>query len=270
MNDAPPPTAKWQKTATAAAEDEKEPASILDKGKRRATATDEELNVMDLWRSLPANIVSHFIYPFAVKVIKNREELIEAVDEYLDEYYSYFKREAKDDDNRIRYPIGDWDVSRIDDFTRVFDEDRNRKAKNFNEDLSRWNVAHGTSFARMFFGCHSFQSDLSTWDTGRAINLRNMFHGCTSFNSDLSRWNVANATNLGAMFSSCTIFNSDLSRWNVANATSLNSMFYGCTSFNSDLSNWNVAKATNLADMFICCTGFNSDLSRWNVSNAPT
>jgi hypothetical protein len=72
----------------------------------------ERQRIIDLLRSLPAHVVANHIYPFAVKIIENREELIVAVDEYLDN---------DDDDvgnNRIRYPIGDWDVSRVTGLTR--------------------------------------------------------------------------------------------------------------------------------------------------------
>jgi surface protein len=333
MDDSPP-TAKRQKT-TAPVEDENEPA-ILDEESKGATVKADR-TVMDLLRSLPANIVAIYIYPFAVKVIKNREELIEAVDEYLDEFYcdddedevswsdkdeddsedtSSDDEEAKEQDasstfsddhisssdlshqnssmeprgsdelqdgdeddeeehydedvpssdeyglyysdqNRIRYPIGDWDVSGVDDFTSVFDSMKNRKAKNFNEDLSRWNVANGTSFARMFVRCPVFQSDLSNWNTGRATNLWCMFNGCKSFQSDISRWNVANATDLSWMFFDCSSFNSDVSRWDLANATNLNYMFYQCTSFNSDVSQWDVANAGPFTKgMFRGCDSF--------------
>jgi surface protein len=117
---------------------------------------------------------------------RNREELIVAVDEYLDEYINDDDGEAMKDDenvgnNRTRYPIAYWDVSRVDDFSSVLDERRNPKARNFNKDLSRWKVANGTSFARMFYGCHVFQSDLSDWNTSRATNLDEMFDRCTSF-----------------------------------------------------------------------------------------
>jgi surface protein len=268
--DDPPPPAKRQKTTTAAA-NEKEPAS-LDEERKEATAEDDR-TIVDLLQSLPANVVANHVYPFAVKVIKNHKGLIEAVDEYLDEYYSDDAEEEKNDNedvgnNRIRYPIGDWDVSGVDDFTSAFDWRRNRKTRNFNEDLSRWNVASGTWFYGMFYHCTSFNSDLSNWDTGRAINLRQMFDRCTSFNSDLSRWDVGSATNLRHMFTCCTSFNSDLSRWNVANAFDFESMFYGCQSFNSDLSRWNMDNADDLTGMFFDCTSFNSDLSRWNVMNA--
>jgi surface protein len=274
--DDPPPSAKWQETTTTAAEakgDGKEPSSIRAEERRRAAATDDDRTVMDLLRLLPASIVANYILPFASKVIKNRDELIAAVDEYLDEFYSNDNGEAKNDDedignNQNRYPIGDWDVYGVDDFTSVFAGWRNIKAVNFNEDLSRWNVAHGTMFARMFAGCTSFNSDLSRWDTANATDLSYMFIGCVSFNADLLRWNVANAANLSHMFHGCTSFNSDLSIWNMANATYLNNMFEGCTSFNSDLSRWNTANATELSIMFENCISFSSDLSDWNVANA--
>jgi surface protein len=277
MVDPASPTAKQQMTtaAAAAADDEQEPASIRDEERRRTTtANDNNRTVLDLLRSLPANIVASYIYPFAVKVIHNHEELIKAVDEHLDEFYGeglnqrrrIGGRPAGRDvgNHRIRYPIGDWDVSRVNNFISIF----NYMRKNFNDDLSRWNVAKGTSFARMFNGCYLFNSDLSNWNTGRASNLSSMFCHCFIFNSDVSRWNVANATKLRSMFFGCTRFNSDVSRWSTANATNLRHMFFRCRSFNPDLSRWNVANATDLSCMFQDCTSFNSDLSRWNVANA--
>jgi surface protein len=351
MDEQPLPVAKRQKTK----QDEGNTTGLT----RGAAAAKKEspTSFTDLLRSLPANIVAKYIYPFAVKVVKNREELIKVVDEYLDGFYtegdgdeaSWFDEEDEEegedtpsyievaegqdasstlsDDHissdpshqnssmeprggdepqdgektttgfvharRVYCPIGDWDVSQVDDFTSVFDHLRNRNARNFNEDLSRWNVANGTSFVRMFYGCHVFQSDLSCWNVANATDMSFMFWSCTNFKSDVSRWkttnansfcfmfwsctnfnsdvsdwNVANATNVSGMFAGCTIFNSDLSRWNVANAHAFSWMFDGCTSFNSDLSRWNVANATNFSWMFDECTSFNSDVSRWNVANA--
>jgi surface protein len=283
MDVAQPSTSKWQTTTmtTAPAAAEKAPTSIPDEERQRVTVKDNDRTVMDLLRSLPTNIVADYIYPFAVKVIRNREQLIVAVDEYLDEFYrdeffDYRGQRRRIDrpaaglhvgNHPIRYPIGDWDVSRVTDFTKVFDEGRNPKAKNFNEDLSRWNVSNGTSFVGMFLGCHVFQSDLSNWNTAKATDFNNMFRGCTSFNADLSSWNVTNATSMYSIFWGCTKFNSDLSRWNVANATNLRCMFVACTSFNADLSRWNVANVTDLSRMFLGCSIFDSDLSRWNVTN---
>jgi surface protein len=236
MEDDPSPTVKRQKTTIAAAE--------------------EEATILDLLRSLPSNIVGNYIYPFAVKVIQNHKGLIKAVDEYLNEFYIIYDEVDEDennDENRINYPIGDWDVSRVDNFTSVFDLRRNLKVWHFIEDLSRWNVAKGTSFARMFYGCDAFQSDLSNWDTGRATDLHDMFEGCTSFYSDLLRWNVANATNLSRMFYGCISFNSNVLRWDVANAIgNMDGMFAGCVSFNRDfVATWPLPDEQRRLSMFV-------------------
>jgi len=45
----------------------------------------------------------------------------------------------------------------------------------------------------MFCECKNFNSDLSKWDVSRGINFALMFYYCKSFNSDLSNWNVKNA-----------------------------------------------------------------------------
>jgi surface protein len=127
---------------------------------------------MDILRALPSNIISDIIYPLAVRVVKDRNHLIEAVDFYCDEinHNSYLCR---------RYPIGMWDVESVADFSRVFDAfERNRTLRNFNEDVSSWNVANGTTFELTFFGCGSFNSDVSRWNVANATDLSYMFFGC--------------------------------------------------------------------------------------------
>jgi surface protein len=217
---------------------------------------------MDVLRALPSIIVADIIYPLAVRIIKDRYHLIKAVDFYWDP-------SNHDSDLCRRYPIGQWDVEAVRDFSNVFDaSDRNIKLQNFNEDVSSWNVANGTTFERMFYLCESFNSDVSRWNVANATDLSDMFCNCELFNSDVSRWDVANATDLSYMFCNCGLFNSDLSRWDVANATDLSHMFCECVLFNSDLARWNVANATDLSYMFSWCVLFNSDVSRWNVANA--
>jgi hypothetical protein len=131
MDDPPPPGKRqYTTTTTTEAEAEQEPTSIrveeravdiIDQKKKNARMT--TISIIDLLRSLPANIVAHYVYPFAVKVIQNRNELIKAIDEFL--------VDGNDGNNRVRYPIGDWDVSRVEDFTSVFDHIRNPKARQF-------------------------------------------------------------------------------------------------------------------------------------------
>jgi surface protein len=183
---------------------------------------------MDILRALPSNIVADIVYPLAVRIIEDRNRLIEAVDFYCDE-------NNHDSDLGRRYPIGLWDVERVTDFSGVFDAyGRNQKLWNFNEDVSSWNVANGTTFERIFYGCRVFNSNVSGWNVANATNLSDMFCLCEVFSSDVSGWNVAHATYLGFMFYGCKVFNSDVSGWNVANAANLSYMFCGCELFTSD------------------------------------
>jgi surface protein len=106
-------------------------------------------------------------------------------------------------------------VEPVTDFSKVFDAyDRNQTLRNFNEDVSSWNVANATDFSYMFSYFQLFNSDVSGWNVANATNLSFMFRECESFNSDVSRWNVANATDLSYMLAGCDSFNREfVSGW---------------------------------------------------------
>jgi surface protein len=217
---------------------------------------------IDILRALPSNIVADIMYPLAIRVIKDRNQLLEAVDCYCEE-------SNHDSGFRRRHPIGLWDVEQVTDFSGVFDAwNRNRTLRNFNEDVSLWNVANATNFSAMFNGCALFNSDVSQWNVTNATNFSYMFCGCKVFNSNLSQWNVTNATTFSYMFNGCALFSSDVSQWNVTNATNFSYMFNGCEVFNSNVSLLNVTNATNFNGMFSGCKLFNSDVSQWNLDSA--
>jgi surface protein len=109
------------------------------------------------------------------------------------------------------YPIGQWDVEPVSDFSEVFDAYQNCVFSYFNEDVLSWNVANGTTFERMFNECRVFNSDVSQWNMANATNLSRMFFDCNMFTSDVSEWDVAHATNLSQMFDGCKMFHSDVS-----------------------------------------------------------
>ena len=82
--------------------------------------------------------------------IQTTKELYTAFDEYI---------EASDPASTVAastfgFPMGTWDVSKITDFSRLFDTNRDSPlvttrrtsdaAKAFNEDLSNWNVSSPT------------------------------------------------------------------------------------------------------------------------------
>ena len=62
--------------------------------------------------------------------------------------------------------------------------------KNFNQDISGWNVGNGPGFSSMFYNAQAFNQDLSSWDMSKATTVRSMFQRASTFNQDLSGWNA--------------------------------------------------------------------------------
>jgi surface protein len=85
-----------------------------------------------------------------------------------------------------------------------------------------------------------FNQDISGWDVSSVGDMGLMFHRATSFNQDLSKWDVSNVTDMRGMFAGATSFNQDISNWDVSNVRNMYMMFAGATSFNQDLSKWDI------------------------------
>jgi len=137
--------------------------------------------------------------------------------------------------------------------------------KDFNGDLSKWDVSSVTNMAFMFLGATSFDGDISNWRTSRVRTMEGMFQGADDFNGDLSRWDVSNVRNMQDMFRSAISFNGDISRWDVSRVTAMNRMFMFAKFFNRDISNWDTSSVTNMESMFLQASSFNTDISRWKV-----
>lgn len=107
--------------------------------------------------------------------------------------------------------LNDLDVSGIDDFSKLFD---NNKLKRFVGKIK-----------------------INDWDVSGATNMESMFEGCSKFNCDISGWKVGNVTNMRRMFKNCSNFNANLSKWDVSNVTDKFETFYGCTKFSYNKNN---------------------------------
>ena len=90
--------------------------------------------------------------------------------------------------------MGEWDVSRVRDMSRIF-----ASAKLFNSDISKWDVSRVRDVSGMFQGAASFNGDLSGWDVSRVINMNDMFQGAASFKHKLcgAPWVRTRATKKG-------------------------------------------------------------------------
>ena len=96
---------------------------------------------------------------------------------------------------RAKQRIGDWDVSRVTNFTQAF---MNRAE--FNADLSRWNTSSAKSFDSMFKNATAFNGDVSKWKTESEATKDEMFHGAVAFKS---KYMCAKYTDAPEDLSSC-------------------------------------------------------------------
>ena len=94
--------------------------------------------------------------PFPIRGVfspRSKVEIKVAVDAYL-------KRSARGDGyGGLNGSIGEWNVSRITDMSRMF-----AGAESFNDDILKWNVSRVTDMSRMFVSASSFDGDISKWD----------------------------------------------------------------------------------------------------------
>eukprot|EP00546_Thalassionema_frauenfeldii_P007092 CAMPEP_0178925740 /NCGR_PEP_ID=MMETSP0786-20121207/18100_1 /TAXON_ID=186022 /ORGANISM="Thalassionema frauenfeldii, Strain CCMP 1798" /LENGTH=188 /DNA_ID=CAMNT_0020600695 /DNA_START=76 /DNA_END=639 /DNA_ORIENTATION=- len=93
------------------------------------------------------------------------------------------------------WPIGNWNVSQITDFSRALQNE-----SNFNEDIRTWNISNATTLRRMFYCARSFNQDLSRWNTSNVADMAGMFKGAKSFNGNIAAWDVRNVKAMDCMF----------------------------------------------------------------------
>ena len=156
--------------------------------------------------------------------------------------------------------IGEWDVSRVTNMSRVF-----AYSHSFNANICEWDVSSVTSMNRMFLAATTFTGDISKWDVSRVTDMDGMFWDAVAFHDDISNWNVSSVISMSHMFVHGK-FNGDISKWDVSRVTDIQGMFSGNSAFNGDISEWDVSRVANMSLTFKNAKSFNVDLSKWNVS----
>ncbi len=161
--------------------------------------------------------------------------------------------------------ISSWNVANVTSMSSMF-----RDSTEFNQDISNWNVSNVTDLGFMFSGAESFNQDIGSWDVSNVTNMQSMFFAATAFNRNISSWNTSRVTNMESMFKAASVFNQNIGTWNVANVTDMNSMFENANVFNQSIGNWDVTKVTSMTSMFKGAEAFNHNLGDWDVSNVTT
>lgn len=77
----------------------------------------------------------------------------------------------------------------------------------------------------MFGGNKEFNANISSWDVSHVEDMYGLFSGCTKFNQDISQWNVSNVKTMSKMFENCNSFNQDISEWDISSLEVVYNMF---------------------------------------------
>ena len=64
-------------------------------------------------------------------------------------------------------------------------------SKTYGWPIGRWDVSQVEDFSRVFADCRTFNEDIGAWSTTRATDMRIMFSGAISFNQPIADWNLS-------------------------------------------------------------------------------
>ena len=98
--------------------------------------------------------------------------------------------------------ISCWNVSRVTNMRNLFcNKCMSCGQENFNDDISRWDVANVQNMHMMFANASKFNQNISSWKVANVKDMRWMFYDADSFNQDLDDWAVSADTDTRCMFS---------------------------------------------------------------------
>jgi surface protein len=177
----------------------------------------EKKQVSREWKQLCTNAIDAKRTKTTQKTLQTKDELLDAVKIYCGYNQNTrqctelcSRKDAEEIATTYGWPINKWDVSNVQDLSRIFSDNWY-----FNEYIGSWNVSNATSMHGMFCNACAFNQDISSWDVSNVTDMAGMFGGARNFNQDLSSWNTGNVTNMSGMFCS-TPFNPNVSRWDTS------------------------------------------------------
>lgn len=137
-------------------------------------------------------------------------------------------------------------------------------AKQFNGDISGWDVSRVTRMESMFSGATAFNGDISGWDTSSLQSMHNMFTHAKSFNQYLGDWDTSNVASMEGLFSYAAAFDQPIGSWDVSKVKSMANMF-SSSGFNEPIADWDVSAVEDMSGLFAYNKVFDQELSNWDT-----
>ncbi|WP_434334618.1 BspA family leucine-rich repeat surface protein [Mycoplasma capricolum subsp. capricolum] len=191
-------------------------------------------------------------------------ESIEKISDYLPKEITSTRsmfNEAKE----FNQDLSKWDTSNLESIDGMF-----KGAHKFNQNLSKWDVSNVRIFDYAFYGTKTFDQNLSDWDVSNGVSMKRMFARSEKYNNGgkALTWNekTKNVKDMSTMFALNHVFNQDISKWDVSNVTDMTQMFLQAKQFNQNLNDWNVSNVKKMRAMFRETEKFNQPLNKWDVS----
>ena len=121
------------------------------------------------------------------KIFKSRVELRPGTSQ-TEGALSLFRFQEKSVTCLMGHP-SDWDVSRVKDFSELFNI-----FSDWNVDISKWDTSSATSMRAMFYHSDAFSKTLLGWDTSKVTDMSEMFRGADVFSKGIDTWDTSRVT----------------------------------------------------------------------------
>ena len=149
--------------------------------------------------------LTQFITEYIVKNKINKHIDSENHYEYFPETKEELIENIKELISKRKYDFNCIDTSKITDMQSLFIYEK--KLRDVNFDVSKWDVSNVKTMAFMFSNCKNFDCDLSNWNMSNVTHTNYMFNNCQNFTGKgLDKWDVSNVNDFGVMFQYCTNF----------------------------------------------------------------
>ena len=143
-------------------------------------------------------------------------------------------------------------------------------ARNFDYDISGWDVSNVTSMVKMFAGMSTVtgdRHDFTNWDVSNVTTMKGLFKNCVMDGGNFSGWDITNVEDLSELFMNASHagFYEGVSNWNTSNVKNMRRAIYD----NFLYLNWDVSSVENMSEMFMhsFCKDVCNYIENWDVNN---